>query len=58
MEAKIYYRRVRLFLQIVFRLWYWKGCETLTFKEWLWKRRIGIKSAWQISCDIHQPLNQ
>lgn len=47
------YKRLRLFLGLVFRLYYDEGIEKLNFKEWLYQRRIDPKTAWELAKQIH-----
>jgi hypothetical protein len=42
-----------MFLLLVWRLWYYKGIDKLTFTDWLYKYRISVKTAWDVAKIIY-----
>jgi len=47
-------RRLRTFLRFLYCLDAYAGCEKITLWDRLYKKRIGIRRAWQIAKDLER----
>ena len=45
-------KKIKLLLSWLYTLNHWEGCEKLSLWEYIYKRRIGIKTAYKISSGI------
>ena len=51
---KKFFKRLRSFLNFFYSLNHYWGCETLTFWEYVYKKRIGFNTAWELAKLIHE----
>lgn len=42
-------KRIYYTVKYLYDLMYWEGCEKLSFYEWVYGRRIGFKTAYDLS---------